>query len=280
MTTELELGAFYRETRERLGYTQRDVESAYCNHSLISRFENGETVLRADKLLLAINGLDMTPTEFFVSHGNYQPNRLQIFNQKMSRYIIIEDIEGLKKLLKPRANKKQDKIFNILVKCAIFDLSDEMLVTKSERQFIERHFTEIKQWTIHEVNVFTQCLEVLEDADAYDIGQDILKSDEYSKIITANAETVKKTLLNLYVHLVCHSSYRYADKLKESINQFITEWDIEEKIILYLFEKFSLYKQEKSPELLEEIQDDIQNLTRYGATGIAKRLAMFIEKSC
>jgi transcriptional regulator with XRE-family HTH domain len=64
MTTELELGAFYRETRERLGYTQRDVESAYCNHSLISRFENGETVLWADKLLLAINGLDMTPTEF------------------------------------------------------------------------------------------------------------------------------------------------------------------------------------------------------------------------
>lgn len=64
---------------------------------------------------------------------------------------------------------------------------------------------------------------------SYDIGQDILKSDEYSKIITANAETVKKTLLNLYVHLVCHSSYRYADKLKESINQFITEWDIEEK---------------------------------------------------
>lgn len=44
-----------------------------------------------------------------------------------------------------------------------FDLSDEMLVTKSERQFIGGHFTEIKQWTIHEVNVFAQCLEVLEE---------------------------------------------------------------------------------------------------------------------
>src|SRR5574340_1382845 len=79
MTIELELGAFYKETREKLGYSQRDAESTYCDHSLISRFENGETVLRADKLLMAINGLDLTPTEFFVWHGEYLPNRLQIF---------------------------------------------------------------------------------------------------------------------------------------------------------------------------------------------------------
>lgn len=83
MTIELDLGAFYKETREKLGYSQRDAESVYCDHSLISRFENGETVLRADKLLMAINGLDLTPTEFFVWHGDYLPNRLQMFNKKI-----------------------------------------------------------------------------------------------------------------------------------------------------------------------------------------------------
>lgn len=280
MTVELELGAFYKETREKLGYSQRDVESAYCDHSLISRFEKGETVLRADKLLLAINGLDMTPTEFFLSHGNYQPNRLQIFDKKMASYIMTEDIDGLKKLIKSKATKKEEKFFNILVKCAIFDLSDEMLVTKSERKFVEKHFAQIKLWTMYEVGLFSHCLEALDDDEVYDIAQDILKNDEFSKIIASNAYLTKKMLVNLYVHLICHGSYRRAEKLKKDIDVFLTEWDMEEKIILHLFEKFSFYRQEKSPELLVEIQDDIQILNRFGATGMAKRMAMFIEKYC
>lgn len=280
MTIELELGAFYKETREKLGYSQRDAESAYCDHSLISRFENGETVLRADKLLMAINGLDLTPTEFFVWHGEYLPNRLQIFNKKMSAYAINEDVDGLKTLLKTRAIRNEDKIFNILVKCAIFDLSDEMLIIKSERKFIEKHFNNVKQWTIYEMSVFAHCLETIDDAEVYDIGQDILKSDEFSKIIDSNATLAKKTLVNLYVHLICHGSYRYAEKLKQGINDLLTEWDMSEKIILHIFEKFSLYRQEKSPELLAEIQDDLQILNRFGATGMAKRMTLFIKKYC
>ena len=280
MTIELELGAFYKETREKLGYSQRDAESEYCDHSLISRFENGETVLRADKLLMAINGLDLTPTEFFVWHGEYLPNRLQIFNKKMSAYAINEDVDGLKTLLKTRAIRNEDKIFNILVKCAIFDLSDEMLIIKSERKFIEKHFNNVKQWTIYEMSVFAHCLEAIDDAEVYDIGQDILKSDEFSKIIASNAALAKKTLVNLYVHLICHGSYRYAEKLKRGIDNFLTEWDMSEKIILHIFEKFSLYRQEKNPELLSEIQDDIQILNRFGATGMAKRMTLFIEKFC
>ena len=280
MTIELELGAFYKETREKLGYSQRDAESAYCDHSLISRFENGETVLRPDKLLMAINGLDLTPTEFFVWHGEYLPNRLQIFNKKMSAYAINEDVDGLKTLLKTRAIRNEDKIFNILVKCAIFDLSDEMLIIKSERKFIEKHFNNVKQWTIYEMSVFAHCLEAIDDAEVYDIGQDILKSDEFSKIIDSNATLAKKTLVNLYVHLICHGSYRYAEKLKQGINDLLTEWDMSEKIILHIFEKFSLYRQEKSPELLAEIQDDLQILNRFGATGMAKRMTLFIKKYC
>ncbi len=280
MTIELELGAFYKETREKLGYSQRDAESAYCDHSLISRFENGETVLRADKLLMAINGLDLTPTEFFVWHGEYLPNRLQIFNKKMSAYAINEDVDGLKTLLKTRAIRNEDKIFNILVKCAIFDLSDEMLIIKSERKFIEKHYNNVKQWTIYEMSVFAHCLEAIDDAEVYDIGQDILKSDEFSKIIDSNATLAKKTLVNLYVHLICHGSYRYAEKLKQGINDLLTEWDMSEKIILHIFEKFSLYRQEKSPELLAEIQDDLQILNRFGATGMAKRMTLFIKKYC
>ena len=39
-------------------------------------------------------------------------------------------------------------------------------------------------------------------------------------------------------------------------------------------------KKEKSPELLEEVQSDIEILKKLGATGIANRFAMDIERYC
>ncbi|GFH43426.1 transcriptional regulator [Lactococcus hodotermopsidis] len=280
MTVEQELGQFYKKTRKKRNYTQRDAASPYCDHTLISRFEKGETMLGADKLLLAINGLDMTPTEFFVSHGNYQPNRLQIFDQKMGRYIMAGDTEGLKNLLKPNSKVKEDKLFNILIKCAIYDTSDEMLLTKADRKYAEDYFEKIEQWTLFDVSFFAKCLEALDDDEAFDIGQDILENHKFSSILSGNAEVTKKTLVNLYVHLICHGSHRRAERLKDKFDDFLTEWDMEEKILLHFFENVSFYKQGKSPELLKEIQDDIQTLEKFGATGMAKRIAMFIEKYC
>ena len=63
----------------------------------------------AECLLLAIQGLNMTPTEFFALMPTYEPSRLHVFMKQMSDYAINNDIEGMKKLLKPRAKKKMIK---------------------------------------------------------------------------------------------------------------------------------------------------------------------------
>lgn len=53
---------------------------------------------------------------------------------------------------------------------------------------------------------------------------------------------------------------------------------MEGKIIVYIFETFSKFKREKSSELFEEIQSNIQVLKKFGIVDLAKRIEMFMAK--
>ena len=66
--------------------------------------------------------------------------------------------------------------------------------------------------------------------------------------------------------------------LKNELEELLDAWDMEGKIIVSIFETFSKFKQEKSSELFEEIQSDIQVLKKFGIVDLAKRIEMFMAK--
>ncbi len=275
-----EIGTYYKQVREERGYTLSDVamSSDYLDKSQLSRFESGESMLSADRFLSAINGLNMTPSEFFALKSN-EPSQYHIFATKMMKYVMKKEVQGLKSLIKPKARMKMDRIFNILAKSAILDISQENLITTTEKKFLENYLLNIPQWTFFEVNIFGMCLEILDEDEVYDLGQDMLASNELTQIIAFNGEIVKKTAINLYFYLISKGWYRRAEKIEKEFDTLLTDWNIEEKISLHIFKTFLKYKQEKSPKLLEEVQSDIQMLKQLGATGIADRFAIDIE-SC
>ena len=277
----LEIGMYYKQVREERGYTLADVamSSDYLDKSQLSRFESGESMLSADRFLAAIDGLNMTVNEF-VALRSSEPSQYRVFSEKIMAYVMVGDIGGLKDLIKPKARMKMDKIFNILVKSAILDISQENLITTAEKKFLENYLLNIPYWTFFEVNIFGMCLEILDEEEVYDLGQDMLASHELSKIIAFNGEIVKKTAINLYVYLISKGWYTRAEQIEKELDKLLTEWDMEEKISIHIFKKFVQYKKERSPELLKEVQDDIQGLKKLGANGIANRFAMDIERYC
>lgn len=68
----LELGELYKELRMARGLKQKDVAKDNLSVSQLSKFENGQTMLAADKLLLAIQGIHMTFSEFGYALTQYQ----------------------------------------------------------------------------------------------------------------------------------------------------------------------------------------------------------------
>ncbi|MDN5411256.1 MAG: hypothetical protein L0F95_02440, partial [Lactococcus sp.] len=126
--------------------------------------------------------------------------------------------------------------------------------------------------------VFSNCLDVLDIKTAYYLGLEMLESDELSKLLYAHGYIVKRTLANLYVHLIRHDYYTFANTIKSELSKLFNTWDMEGKIIIYMFDTFASYKRRKSAKLFETIQQDIQSLKRFGATALAESIEMLMEK--
>lgn len=273
------LGAYYKKTREARGYTIAEIETDYLHSSQLSRFEKGKSMFSAECLLLAIQRLNMTPTEFFALMPNYEPSRLHVFMQELSTYAIENGIAQMKRMLKPDAKKTIDRLFNVMAKVAILDSSEENLITDQDRQLVYDYLTSMQQWTLFEIDVFSSCLAALDIKAAYYLGLEMLESNNLSDLLSSHGDDVKKALINLYVHLISHEYDARADTIKHELSKLFNAWDMEGRIIIYIFDAFSRYKREKNAELLEEIQRDIQTLKKFGVTAFAERIEMFMQKA-
>ncbi|MDS2623499.1 helix-turn-helix transcriptional regulator, partial [Streptococcus pneumoniae] len=73
MIEKMELGEFYKELRLARKLKQTDVACEGLTASQLSKFELGQSMLSADKLILAIQGINVTFDEFGHKLNNYQP---------------------------------------------------------------------------------------------------------------------------------------------------------------------------------------------------------------
>lgn len=95
----MQLGELYRELRIARGLKLKDVARENLSVSQLSRFENGQSMLAADKLLIAISGIHMTFAEFGHAINNYQEPKLYHLVNKAAELYNKQDIEGLRGLL-------------------------------------------------------------------------------------------------------------------------------------------------------------------------------------
>lgn len=230
-----DLGAHYRKVREARGYSMGDVTSDNLNKSQVSRFENGTQMLLLDGFMHAINGLNMTVSEFFLTIGNFEVGNLQIFGEKLQELITAQDIDGLKAMIirKPRTNEK--KIFNIKVKCAIRELSGQNLLTDEEGQFIDKYLTDCEEWTMFDTTVFSMCLEALDTELVYHLGLQLIEKNTFYKTLPYNAQIVKRTLVNVYVYMIFRGCFVYAEEFEKQLSTLLKPTDTDEKITIQFF---------------------------------------------
>ncbi len=85
MIEKMELGEFYKELRLARKLKQSDVACDGLTASQLSKFELGQSMLSADKLILAIQGINVTFDEFGHKLNNYQESPHMRFGTKGCR---------------------------------------------------------------------------------------------------------------------------------------------------------------------------------------------------
>ena len=134
MIERMELGEFYKELRLARKLKQSDVACAGLTASQLSKFELGQSMLSADKLILAIQGINMNFDEFGHKLNNYQESLHMQIGRKVVDRFAHQDIAGLEQLLEEVEQEQMAetyrRLYSLVIKKALQSINNKYTLVK------------------------------------------------------------------------------------------------------------------------------------------------------
>ena len=202
----MDLGELFRELRIARGLKLKDVASDKLSVSQLSKFENGQTMLSSDKLLVAISGIHMNFSEFGYALNNYQEHEFFKLGEKIAALHSKQDIDGLKKLLVTYKGYESFDVYNrlnlLVIKVAIHSLDNGSLITDEDKKFLTNYLYEIEAWTEYELYIFGNTMSILSDSDLIFLGKAFEERSKLYSSLTSHKKSAEIAFLNLILILI------------------------------------------------------------------------------
>lgn len=219
--SQMRLGEFYRELRQARRVNQKDVVGGDFAAAQLSRFESGQSMLAADKLLLVVERINMTMEEFaYKYHGYKEAPHIELANHISDLYYR-QDKEGLEALLGSDLLKAEGQLYarlnEIVVKVALVALDGRDDFEEADRKFLADYLFSIEEWTSFELYLFMNAQTLLNDSLLLDFAYDLCKEGKSFNKLRKHRELIKITILNTISELfdrgIYHQIPYYLDKL-------------------------------------------------------------------
>ncbi len=250
------LGELYRELRVARGLKMKDVVSDKLSQAQLSKFENGQTMLSADKLLTAISAIHMSFAEF--EHAYYQYEDSAFFKQAklISKYHSNKNIEGLEKLLIIHDDNSEtydvyDKLNKLVIRCAIHDLNPEYIISDDDKDFITTYLYSIEEWTEYELYIFGNTLQVLSDSDLIFLSKSFIERDSLYLSIPNNNFRTQLVVLNIIFVLLERKKDYCVHYFMKHLESILTYQDMFVKTTFIFLKKVLNYREGKGTNLID-----------------------------
>ena len=254
----LELGELYKELRMARGLKQKDVAKDNLSVSQLSKFENGQTMLAADKLLLAIQGIHMTFSEFGYALTQYQESDFFKTGQQLMMLQSKNDVDGLKQILDNYEEKESyatyDRLNKLVIKAATYTLDSTYEITSEEKEFLTSYLYAIEEWTEYELYIFGNTLFILSDEDLIFLGKAFVERDKLYRNLPAHKSRAELVLLNLTLILLEHRNFYHASYFIDNLEKMLTYHDMFARIFLKFLKMVMDYLKDKGTSL-----NDVEN---------------------
>ena len=245
MIERMELGEFYKELRLARKLKQSDVACAGLTASQLSKFELGQSMLSADKLILAIQGINMNFDEFGHKLNNYQ------------------DIAGLEQLLEEVKQEQMAETYRrlnaIVIKNAIHSLNKSYLLTEEDSEFLTSYLYAIESWTWFELYLFCNTMPFLSNQDLIFLSTALIEKSKEFKELVHNRLYMKQGLLNILSELMERKLFSYIPIFEAELESMLRPYDVFEKVSWQFLKKMSVFLQTKGSNQ-KEIEHFIQSL--------------------
>lgn len=224
------LGELYRELRIARGFKLKDVARENLSLSQLSRFENGQTMLSADRLLLAIEGIHMSFAEFAYAFNDYELSDFYKFLGRMWHLFSQQDLSGLKALLSEYEaydiSDRHNRINVLIIKDCIVSLDEDFKVASEDIEFLTTYLYEVEAWTGYELIVFGNTTTLLSSSDLVFLGKALMERIKVYSSLPLHDFTVKTTILNIISVMLDRRQLHYARYFIQALEEILSYQDV------------------------------------------------------
>ena len=255
------LGPVFKKLREARHISLAEAVGDEFSPSMLSRFENGQSDLSAQKLFVALENTHTEVGEYLYLARGAERSKAEKLQEKIHDLEVKQDYEGLHKLysLELRKFHQQGKTFHMVnaltIKAHLKGLGLEANLTAEEEGFLYNYLFDTEIWGRHELTLFSVCSTLLSPELFTRYTREMLQKTGDLNVLTENKTAVKTMLINGFLLCVEEKDFVRAAYFDEQIQaNFYQENETYYRIIYMWAKGFLAYQQDQKEKGLKQME--------------------------
>ena len=208
---------------------------------MLSRFENGQSELSAQKFFSALSAIYTETEEFTVAagiqdHHSHKELLSQIQDLSQANQLdLLEELYLEKEKITQKSKRASDWVERLIVKAYLCALKESEKASPGELDFLHDYLFSVDIWGRYELNLFSICTPVLSLDLFSQYTKEILSRKDFATLFANNRNTLHTTFLNGYLLAISQENITQADYFQQVIERHFYEENETYFRIVYLF---------------------------------------------
>ena len=236
------LGKVFKELRESRKTSLRKATGGRFSASLLSRFENGQSEISAQKLFAALENIHANVEELLFLARDFHRDANSEFRNQLFKAVKPKDLTSLHTLYQreyqkiPFSKDKQEHILNaILIKSYMKAIDETITLTSEEERVLHDYLFSVEIWGLYELSFFSSCSPLLSVQLLTKYTREMLRKSDFLQGVGKNRNIMHTLLLNGFMACIEVDDFTNALYFKKQIEKNFFEENETYFRIVYLW---------------------------------------------
>ena len=279
------LGKVFKELRESRKISLRKATGGRFSASLLSRFENGQSEISAQKLFVALESIHANVEELLFLARDFHHDANSEFRNQLFKAVNPKDLTSLHTLYQreyqqiPFSKDKQEHILNaILIKSYMKAIDKTVTLTSEEERVLHDYLFSVEIWGLYELSFFSSCSPLLSVQLLTKYTREMLRKSDFLQGVGKNRNMMHTLLLNGFMACIEAGDFTNALYFKKQIEKNFFEENETYFRIVYLWAEGLLdSKQGRAEEGQRKMEDAVRIFEMIGCSKSADYYRNAIE---
>lgn len=268
------LGKVFKELRESRNISLRKATGGGFSASLLSRFENGQSEISAQKLFVALENIHANVEELLFLARGFHQDAYSEFRNRIFEAIDPQDLTSLRTLYQreyqqlPFSKDRQQHILNaILIKSYMKTIDETVTLTSEEERVLHDYLFSVEIWGHYELLFFSSCSPLLSVQLLTKYTREMLRKSDFLQGVGKNRNIMHTLLLNAFMVCIEVDDFTNALYFKKQIEKNFFEENETYFRIVYLWAEGLLdSKQGRAEEGQRKMEDAVRIFEMIGCS--------------